>query len=124
MNYIDMPSKLNNKNGDNAEPVKDSEAVKNSIHNIITTPRGSMPGHPEFGSRIGKYIFELIDPSIKEMIKAEISYSLKRWERRVNIISLDVTDDPDYNRVTVKMIYNITTDLKSNEYEYIYSQQV
>ena len=124
MNYIDMPSKLYNKKSGIAKPVKGTEAVKNSIHNIIATPIGSIPGHPEFGSRVNKYIFELIDPAIKEMIKAEISYSLKRWEPRVDIISIEVNDDPDYNRVTIKMIYNIITDLQSNEHEYIYSQQV
>jgi len=123
MNYVDMPRKLVSKKGDNAAPVTQETAVNNSIRNIITTPKGSVPGHPEFGSGMHNYIFELIDPLVKESIKAEIEYAIKRWEQRVIIKLVDVVDDPDYNRITIKIVYNIKTDVESTQYEYIFSQQ-
>ena len=123
MNYVDMPSKLISRNGDNAAPVTQEKAINNSIHNIITTPKGSVPGNPEFGSGMHKYIFEPMDPLVKESIKAEIEYAIKRWEQRVIIKLIDIVDDPDYNRVTIKMIYNVKTDVKSTQHEYIFSQQ-
>ena len=123
MNYIDMPSKLTSRVGTNAAPVKNEIAINNSLNNIITTAKGSVPGHPEFGSGMGKYLFELMDPMLKESIKAEIEYAVKRWEQRVTIKNIEVKDDPDYNRLTIKVIYMINTDIESNQYEYIFSHQ-
>lgn len=123
MNYMDMPSKLTSRTGENAAPVKNDIAVNNSLNNIITTAKGSVPGHPEFGCGMSKYLFELIDPMIKESIKAEIEYAVQRWEPRVVIRNVEVKDDPDYNRLTVKLVYSIKNDIDSNQYEYIFSQQ-
>ena len=37
---------------DNFNIVTKDVAVENSIKNIIQTPIGSVPGHPEFGSNL------------------------------------------------------------------------
>lgn len=124
MNYVDMPNKLTSKTTENAEPSKNIEAINNSLKNIMSTPRGSVPGHPEFGCGINKYIFELLDPLVKESIKAEIEYAVKRWEQRVTIDEIEVRDDPDYNRIILKITYTVKTDIKSAQHEYIYSQQL
>jgi len=119
MNYIDIPNKLKG-----SEPVKNDKAITNALKNIISTPKGTVPGHPEFGCGMDQYIFETIDPMVKESIKAEILYAVGRWEPRVKITEIEVIDDPDYNRILIKMKYNILSDVKSNEYEYIFKQDL
>jgi len=119
MNYRDMPSTLNSD-----VPATKEEAIFNSLNNIISTPKGSVPGHPEFGCGIDKYIFELIDPMIKEAIKGEIMYAINRWEERIKVTEIEVVDDPDYNRVLIKIKYVIMNDIKGNEYDYIYKQEL
>jgi len=112
MNYLDIPSKLISNTGVSTKPVKNDAAIYNSLNNIISTPKGSMPGHPEFGCGIDKYIFELMDPMIEQSIKSEIAYAIDRWEPRIKIIEINVIDDTDYNRILIKLKYNIKTFVK------------
>ncbi|MHB8097998.1 MAG: GPW/gp25 family protein [Sulfuricurvum sp.] len=122
MKYIDMPDTLSKKNGSMVEYSKDDIAVNNSIRNILSTDIGSVPGHPEFGSNITRYLFQQIDPLISAMVEEELRYAIGRWEPRINITSVVVEEDADYNRVLVRLNYKIKSDVKSSEYEYIYKQ--
>jgi len=119
MNYIDIPNNINN-----TDMVKNDVAINNSLNNIIGTTKGTMPGHPEFGCKIDKYLFELLDPMIIESIKIEVEYAIKRWEPRITIKSIIVNEDLDYNRILINVIYNIKNDITSNEYSLIFKQQI
>jgi phage baseplate assembly protein W len=116
MNYIDLNSDLS------IEPskTKNETAVMNSLNNIISTRKGSVPGHPEFGSDLGKYLFELMNPLTIELIKEEIKYSIDRWEPRVTIKNIEIIDDLDYNRILIKVYFTIKSDVNNTELTYIY----
>lgn len=120
MNYNDLPAKFSI----NMVPVRNADAVLNSLTNIIATPIGSVPGHPEFGCGMDKYLFELIDPLIAQLIEEEIRYAVLRWEPRVKIIKIDVTDDPDYNRILINIYFSIKSDPENLERKYIYKVDV
>ena len=122
MNYIDINSKVP-KGNSNSMKVKDEDAINNSIRNIFNTRIGTVPGNPEFGSNILKFLFEQINPMTIEVIKSEVKYSLQRWEERVNLTEVKVTEDPDYNRLKVKIVYSIKKDVTSSQYSYIFSVQ-
>jgi len=104
MEYIDINSNINQTN------VSGESAIKNSVVNILTTEVGSVPGHPEFGSAVVKYLFQPLDPLTTEMIKVEVRYALERWETRVTIKDIIVKEDIDYNRLDVEIIYFIKVD--------------
>jgi len=117
MNYKDIGSKIKDID-------KSSEkAVTNSIGNVIATPIGSMPGHPEFGCNMGQFLFEQINPLSIALIKEEIKYSLKRWEPRIIVTKIDVIEDNDYLRLLIKIHFTILADPTSSEREYIYKVQ-
>jgi len=120
MKYVDIPSKLN---GTIAYSTND-EAITNSLMNILSTQQGTVPGHPEFGSDIGKYLFELIDPRIMLLVEESIRYAVNRWEPRVNIIDIDVIEDSDYNRILIKFKYSINSDPENMERDFIYKFQI
>jgi phage baseplate assembly protein W len=115
MNYTDLASKIG------SEPVKNEDAVENSLHNILNTPIGSVPGHPEFGCGMDKFLFELIDPLIAQNIEEEIRYAIKRWEPRVSVRKVVVIEDPDYNRLVIKIAYSILRDSENPEREFIFN---
>jgi phage baseplate assembly protein W len=121
MNYVDLTSKLVKNTEEENTTVKNEEAVKNSIMNILSTRPGSVPGHPEFGCNLGKFLFELINPLSVHLIDEEIRYSLQRWEKRINVKEIKVNDDPDYNRITIRIIFTIKQDVDNNDLEYIYT---
>ena len=119
MNYTDLSNKLTVA-GEESTSVTGQEAVMNSLNNIILTPVGSMPGHPEFGSGIGKYLFQQLDPLVEQLIEQEIRYSIKRWEPRVVLTEVIVTGDPDYNRIVIKVIFTIISDPQNEAREFIF----
>jgi len=109
MNYVDINSNITKDN------VTSQEAIENAIVNILSTNIGSVPGHPAFGSNVTKYLFEILDPLTKELIKTEIKYALERWEDRVRIVKVDVDEDADYNRIEVEMTYTLKIDKEAEE---------
>jgi phage baseplate assembly protein W len=121
MNFVDMPFDITSRKETEDYFKTGEEALKNSIYNILTTQPGSVPGHPEFGTNLGQYLFEQIDPLVSQLIDAEIKYAMSRWEPRVTIVTIDVQDDPDYNRLTIKMNYVINRDPFNIEREFIFS---
>jgi len=115
MNYNDIAPKLD------SEPVKNVEAVMQSMGNILATTIGSVPGHPEFGCGIDKFLFEQIDLLTIQLIKEEVKYALGRWEPRIKVLDIDVQEDLDYNRVNIKIIFYIINDPDNPEREYVFS---
>jgi len=123
MIYRDLPNKLSGKGKNNIE-AKGEYAVANSLNNIISTSRGTVPGHPDFGCSIDQFIFETINPLTVASIEAEIRYALGKWEPRIIVMDVDITEDGDYNRIVIKIKYRIKTEVDSLEYEYIYKQEL
>ena len=117
MNYKDTSNKLF------GELVSNEEAVFNSLNNIIETRVGTVPGHPEFGSNLGKYLFEIINPLTAQLIKTELKMALKRWEPRITIIDITVQEDSDYNRLMIRVKYFIKAEVDNPEKEFIYKLQ-
>jgi len=117
MKNTDIPSRLNDINSNGYD------AINLSLQNVLATPIGSVPGHPEFGCGIDKYLFEMIDPLVTQLIEEDIRYAVNRWEPRVKIISVEVIEDPDYNRILIKLTYTIKKDIENIEREFIYKSQ-
>jgi phage baseplate assembly protein W len=87
-------------------PVKDLDAIKNSIRNILLTRRGERPFNPAFGSNLKQYLFEPADPITKASMEQEIRYSIGEQEPRVEIKNVDIQDDSDRNAyyITITVI--------------------
>lgn len=82
---------------------KDVEAVKQSVLNILRTNRGERPFLPSFGSNIRAYLFENVDAVTAALIEEDITFSLANFEPRVRILSVDVTDLPESNAVSISL---------------------
>jgi phage baseplate assembly protein W len=82
--------------------LKDIDAVKQSVKNLIVTNHGERPFQPEIGSNITRLLFEPADVFTASAIKTEILAVLQRFEPRVTDITVQVFDNSDRNA------YNIT----------------
>ena len=89
---------------------KDIDAIKNSIKNILLTPIGSMPGKPLFGSNITDYLFENISPGTSIMLSNEVTVAIGNWEKRAEVVSVDVIEIPEYNKIHLEIKFNIKKD--------------
>jgi len=95
-------------------PATDIEAVKNSIKNIVLTPRGTRPFFPEFGTRVSRLLFELASPITASQIKDEIIDGVQKFEKRVSTFQVKVDDDHERNAyritTTFQMSYGTTVE--------------
>jgi len=92
----------------------DIEAVKNSIKNIVLTPRGTRPFFPEFGTRVSNLLFELASPITASQIRDEIVGGVEKFEKRVSTFQVRVDDDHERNayRITTTFQMSYGTDVE------------
>ena len=87
--------------------IRDEDAIKRSVKNIIFTILGEKPFEPEFGSVINDSLFEL-NTSLNEMkVSDEIKQSLLNFEPRIDNIRVTVSIYPDSNELNCTAQYDI-----------------
>jgi phage baseplate assembly protein W len=84
--------------------LKDVEAVKRSVRNLILTNRFERPFHPEIGSDIRALLFENMTPTIQTLLTDRIKDVLDTYEPRAVLNDVIVSGDIDLNQygVTIK----------------------
>jgi len=87
--------------------LKNSSAIARSIRNIVFTQPGEKFFNPNFGSRISESLFENIDDVSADVIRDEIRNSIKNFEPRVNLLSVIVRPNFDFNEINVTIEYEI-----------------
>ena len=87
--------------------IRDEDAIKRSVKNIIFTILGEKPFEPNFGSVISESLFDL-NTSLNEIrVSDEITQSLLNYEPRIDEISVTVTVSPDTNEMNCTVQYEI-----------------
>ena len=87
--------------------IRDEDAIKRSVKNIIFTILGEKPFEPNFGSVISESLFDL-NTSLNEIrVADEISASLRNYEPRIDNINVTVTVAPDTNEMNCTVQYEI-----------------
>ena len=87
--------------------IRDEDAIKRSVRNIIFTILGEKPFEPSFGSVINDSLFDL-DTNLNEIrIQDEITSSLNRFEPRIDNIIVTVSVVPDTNEMNCTVQYDI-----------------
>jgi phage baseplate assembly protein W len=88
--------------------LKNDEAIRQAVRNIVLTGRGEKLFQPTFGSQVRKLLFENYDPFTSDSIADEITVSLLNNEPRIIVLSINVEEDQyDLNALSVYMEYQI-----------------
>ena len=88
--------------------IRDEDAIKRSVRNIIFTILGEKPFQPRFGSVINNSLFELNTNLSEISISDDIKSSLNNHESRIVNIDVTVTVAPDTNEINCTVQYDIT----------------
>ena len=87
--------------------IRDEDAIKKSVKNIIFTILGEKPFLPQFGSVINEALFDLNTNLNEIRVIDEIRTSLLNYEPRIDNIDVNVTVAPDTNEMNCTVQYDI-----------------
>ena len=88
--------------------IKNEDAIKQSVKNIIFTILGEKPFLPLFGSKMNSALFELDTNFNETKISDEISSVLLNNEPRISNILVSVSNPDDTHELNVTIQYDIT----------------
>lgn len=97
--------------------LRDMEAIKNGVRNILSWRRGERIILPEFGNPLYDYIYEEMNDVTIGKMRSELANIFTKWEPRVQLRSLTIVPNPDGNEVYVNMEY-IVPSLSSTVFTY------
>ena len=98
---------VRNANTKDVAIVKNDNAIKQAVKNLILTVPGEKPFQPEIGSRISELLFEPLDPFTSDSIKQEVINTISQYEPRVRIVNVFVKANFDKNSFDVELRYQI-----------------
>ena len=88
--------------------IRDEDAIKRSVRNIVFTILGEKPFNPTFGSVMNDALFELSTSLNEIRISDEITSSLTRFEPRITNVVTTASVYPDSNELNCTVQYDIT----------------
>jgi len=87
--------------------LKDVEAVKRAVRNLILTNRFERPFHPEIGSDIRSLLFENMTPVVEVLLKDRIKETIDVYEPRADVTDIIVSGDSDRNEYRVQIEFRV-----------------
>lgn len=106
--YSDLPTNFS------VHPIKgdltllaNENAVKRSILNLLYTEPRERFFNPDIGAGLKAYLFENISIDTEYIIKEKIVETIKNYEKRANLITVDVRALPDENAYYATIVFSI-----------------
>jgi len=84
------------------------DALKNNLINFFLTDPGERFLNPTFGGGLRAFIFEQITNNNLDFLKEDISGKLNNSFPNINIISLNVLKNDDFNSINVELNYQVS----------------
>ena len=106
--FIDLnPTFARNPLTGDVATLKNEDAVKQSLKNIITTSRSERPFMPFFGSGATLSLFEPFDAVTDSTVASAIKDAIAAYEPRVEVINVNVLSDIDNNSIDIEITFTI-----------------
>ena len=87
--------------------IKNANAIKRSIRNIVQTIPGERFFNPILGSDVRSSLFEFVDFGTASVIQKEIITAIENFEPRVYNVEVEAIAIPDDNEFEVNIYFDI-----------------
>tara|TARA_B100000927_G_scaffold113691_1_gene91948 strand:- start:1343 stop:1735 length:393 start_codon:yes stop_codon:yes gene_type:complete len=87
--------------------IRNEDAIKRSVRNIIFTIIGEKPFQPLFGSVVNQALFDLTTEYDEILIQDEIKSSILKFEPRISNLKVTTTVYPNSNELNCVVQYDI-----------------
>jgi phage baseplate assembly protein W len=89
---------------------RNTEAIKQSILNILKTNWGERPFNFYFGANLRSYLFENLDNVTAANISSSIKLALANHEPRAKVLNINIKAMPDDNNIEITLTIQILSD--------------
>jgi len=116
--YSDLDLFFTKKDTKDVNILKDIQAVKRSVRNLVLLNHYEKPFHPEIGSGIREMLFENISPIVSQILVKKVGEILANYEPRALVEEINAIPNLDGNSYKLSIqfrIINIPTDLQEVE---------
>lgn len=100
-------------------PASDSDLIRQSLIQIIMTGKNERVMRPDFGSGVLRFVFENNDDLLEELIRAEVTSAVGRFEPRVALQDILVERDEEKALVTITLVYVLVTTRQQDTVEIV-----
>ena len=92
---------------DDVSTVKNNNAIKQSIKNLVLTTPGEKHFQPNVGSRVFNLLFEPLDAFTADAVKDEVINTINQYEPRVELTDVAVVPIEQGNKLSITIEYRI-----------------
>jgi phage baseplate assembly protein W len=95
------------------------EDISEAIIIILGTSKGDRVMQPDFGCDLDQFVFTTLNGQTKGMIEESVREALIMWEPRIEVKSVNVSqDETRYERVGISIDYIVRAT--NNEFNFVY----
>jgi uncharacterized protein len=102
-----FPIKLNAKGGLNWS--SGPQRIEDAIWIILSTSLGERVMMPDFGAGATDYVFQPNSALMRQQLSAAVREALTKWEPRIDIVAVTVTEGDEPSQVLAAIDYKIRT---------------
>ena len=100
--------------------LKNENAIRRSVRNLVQTIPGERFFNPLLGSSVYESLFDLYDFGTSTLIEQEIITTLENFEPRVANVQVQIDPRPDQNNFDVTIFFDIVgQELPPQEFSFI-----
>ena len=100
--------------------LKNENAIRRSVRNIVQTIPTEKFFDPLFGSDVYRSLFDFVDFGTASTIQSQIEIALDNYEERIDDVLVEVDPQPDLNSFEITVRYEIIgQEFPSQEYSFL-----
>ena len=99
----------------NVSVLKNEDAVKRAIRNLILTNQGEKFFNELYGGNVTALLFENWGPISELSLRKSIKDPVKVYEPRATVLEVEVVSLPDNNRIKINIIFRINDNPNPSE---------
>ena len=88
-------------------PLKDDAAIKNAVKNLLISNFYERPFQSDLGANLRGLLFEPAGLLTNIQMRDNIRFCVEKYEPRVSVDSIDITDVVDENRYIIEVFFTI-----------------
>jgi len=89
---------------------EDERLIKNDLLQLLFTVPGERVNRPDFGVNLRNFVFEDSSPVSLDALANDVRIAVQNQEPRVNILQLNISSDPDTNKIKLNLAFNLISD--------------